>query len=98
MFGAFRSSKDNKNMFKIAKTFDHFNVNLRKKEGFLTYIPRIPIPGKINTNNKKRVIRINKECLKDNPVLHLSTTRIIMTAGRCTFWGLLLRVHGKCDR
>ena len=54
--------------------------------------------GKINTNNKKRVIRINKECLKDNPVLHLSTTRIIMTAGRCTFWGLLLRVHGKCDR
>ena len=35
MFGAFRSSKDNKNMF---------NVNPRKNEGFLTYIPCIPIP------------------------------------------------------
>ena len=24
--------------------FDNFNVNLRKNEGFLTYIPCIPIP------------------------------------------------------
>ena len=24
--------------------FDNFNVNLRKKEGFLTYVPCIPIP------------------------------------------------------
>ena len=24
--------------------FDNFNVNLRKNEGFLTYIPYIPIP------------------------------------------------------
>ena len=24
--------------------FDNFNVNLRKKVGFLTYIPRFPIP------------------------------------------------------
>ena len=46
MFGAFQSSKDNKNMFKIAfqQMFDNFNVNLRKHEGFLTYIPCIPIP------------------------------------------------------
>ena len=41
MFSAFRSSKDNKNMFKIAfkQMFDNFNVNLRKNKGFLTYIP-----------------------------------------------------------
>ena len=41
MFSAFRSSKDNKNMFEIAfkQIFDNFNVNLRKNEGFLTYIP-----------------------------------------------------------
>ena len=32
-------------MFKIAfkQVFDNFNVNLRKNEGFLTSIPRIPI-------------------------------------------------------
>ena len=36
MFGAFQSSKDNKNMFKIAflQKFDNFNVNLRKNKGF----------------------------------------------------------------
>ena len=46
MFGAFQSSKDNKSMFKIAfkQMFDNFNVNIRKKERFLTYIPCIPIP------------------------------------------------------
>lgn len=32
MFGAFRSSRDNK------KIFDNFNMNLCKNEGFLTYI------------------------------------------------------------
>ena len=33
-------------LFKIAfwQLFDNFNVNLRKKEGFLTSIPCIPIP------------------------------------------------------
>ena len=33
-------------MFKIAfkRNFDNFNVNLRKSEGFLTSIRRIPIP------------------------------------------------------
>ena len=33
-------------MFKIAfeRVFDNFNVNLRKSEGFLTSILRIPIP------------------------------------------------------
>ena len=47
--------------------------------------------GKRNINNKKTSHKDkNKDCLKDNPVLHLSTTHIIMTAGRCTFWG--------CDR
>ena len=46
MFGAFRSSKDDKNMFKMAfyQMFDNFNVNLRKNEVFLTCIPCIPIP------------------------------------------------------
>ena len=46
MFGAFRSCKDDKNMFKIAfqEMFDNFNVNLRKNEGFPTCIPCIPIP------------------------------------------------------
>ena len=31
--------------------FNNFNVNLRKNKGFLTYIPRIPIPeyGQSNT-------------------------------------------------
>ena len=24
--------------------FDNFNLNFRKKEGFITYIPYIPIP------------------------------------------------------
>ena len=28
--------------------FDNFNVNLRKNEGFLTYIPCIPIPIQSN--------------------------------------------------
>ena len=36
------------------------------------------------------IYRLAGPCLKDNPVLLLSTTHIIMTAGRCTFWG--------CDR
>ena len=53
MFGAFRSSKDNKNRFKIEfyQIFDNFTVNLRKNEVFLTYIPCIPIPeyGQSNT-------------------------------------------------
>ena len=33
-------------MFKIAfwQIFENFNVNPRKNEGFLTYIPCIPIP------------------------------------------------------
>ena len=41
----FWRNKDNKDMFKIAfkQVFDNFNVNLRKNEGFLTSIPRIPI-------------------------------------------------------
>ena len=58
--GAFRSSKDNKNMFKIAfqPMFDHSNVNLRKNEGFLTYIPCIPIPeyGQSNAPTLKFVM------------------------------------------
>ena len=43
---AFWSNKDNKDMFEIAfkKKFHNFNVNLRKNDGFLTSIPRIPIP------------------------------------------------------
>ena len=46
MFGPFQSSKDNKNMFKIAfqQMFDNCHVNLRKNEEFLTNIPCIPIP------------------------------------------------------
>ena len=52
MFGAFRSSKDNKNMFKIAfwQIFDNFNVNLRENERFLTYIPCIPLPDHGQSN------------------------------------------------
>ena len=79
MFDAFRSSKDNKNMFKITfyQEFHNFIVNLRKNEGFLTYIPCIPIPeyGQSNSPLVKRqvfslflkfstVLRLRKSCGK----------------------------------
>ena len=45
--------------------FDNFNVNLRKNEGFLTYIPCIPIPeyGQSNaplylTDNKNSNVQV----------------------------------------
>ena len=52
MFGAFGSSRDNENMFKIVfwPMFDNFNVNLVKNEEFLTYIPCIPIPEYVESN------------------------------------------------
>ena len=60
MFGAFRSNKDNKNMFKIAfqQIFEIFNMNPRKIEGFLIYIPCIPSPeyGQSNSPQSRNEI------------------------------------------
>ena len=42
---------------------DNFNVNLRKNEGFLTYIPCIPIPeyGQSNTPLKSTYVVLFEE-------------------------------------
>ena len=47
--------------------FDNFNVNLRKNEGFLTYIPCIPVPeygqsnAPLNQNLSRERIWFNRE-------------------------------------
>ena len=62
--------------------FDHFNVNLRKNEGFLTYIPCIPIPeyGQSNAPLVSRTVSSSVD-----GIFFARSMRVRMTEYLC--WG-----------
>ena len=42
--------------------FHNFNVNIRKNEGFLTYVPCIPIPEYGESNAPLNLVILNLRC------------------------------------